>query len=199
MIEVTVADIVSTAFFEQDVDDGHYIVVLWDEAGRRVLPIWIGPFEAHALAVALGKGQMPRPLTYTFAANLLRAAGARIEEVQINALRGETFYAVAKLAAPDGHSQEVDARPSDAVNLATVVGCPIYVSREVMEKNGVSLPDGETLRPHHGLQRLLEENPIMRAVVQLQTPTPGAEPGARGESRERTQHALAAYLVGKQG
>jgi RNA polymerase sigma factor (sigma-70 family) len=107
------------------------IVVLREQDGGRVLPIWVGAAEGDALALQLGGEAMPRPLTADLMASLLEAAGARVERVVVSSLREKTFYATIALAS-GGDTQEIDARPSDALNLATRVGAPIFVADEVM-------------------------------------------------------------------
>ena len=142
MVEVTIADVVAQE--RKDDQTGQtstiHVVVLRDAGGRRILPIWIGEWEGAALAMGLRDYQVPRPLTYRFTASLLEALGAELEEVRIEALRGDTFFAVAKVRSGD-NTYEVDARPSDAMALAAVTGCPIFVAEEVMEKAGQAIPE----------------------------------------------------------
>ena len=107
-----------------------YVVMLEEVDGTRRLPIWIGEFEGTALAVHLEKVQVARPLTFAFAAGLLQAAGARLREVYVNRLEADTFYAVAVVEGAGG-IRMVDARPSDALNLALVAGVPIRVEPAV--------------------------------------------------------------------
>ena len=136
MVEVSVADVV-----RKKVDEGeHWIIVLLDEAGRRILPIWIGPYEGDAIALQLLEKRVPRPLTYDFMANLLEAAGAELVEVRVEALKENTFYAVAKLRSGD-MIHEIDARPSDALNLALRSGSPIYAAEEVLQAAGIDIPE----------------------------------------------------------
>ncbi len=110
------------------------VVFLREVSGERHLPIWIGPFEGEALALALEKIETPRPITFTFAARLLQAAGGRLREVRISRLVGDVFYAVAVVDGPAG-STSVDARPSDALNLAVRMGAPIRTAPAVIEQS----------------------------------------------------------------
>lgn len=103
-----------------------YIMVLAERDGDRRLPMWIGPAEATALALALESAEAPRPLTYKLAASLVDAAGSAISEVRITSLIAQVFYAAVIVDGPGG-TREVDARPSDAVNLALVTGAPIRI------------------------------------------------------------------------
>ena len=111
--------------------DEPHIVVLQERNGTRRVPIWIGSAEAIALACSLDAAEMPRPMTYQLAANLLTAAGARLTEVRITRLVEGVFYALVMVEGPEG-SVEVDARPSDALNLATVAGAPVRVDDAVL-------------------------------------------------------------------
>jgi RNA polymerase sigma factor (sigma-70 family) len=140
MIEVTLEDVVIrvlTGKGEEEVSNRSLrIVLLREKDGDRVLPIWIGAPEGDALAFQLTGGTMPRPLTADLTASLLEASGAAIERVAVVSLRDKTFYAVITLAA-GGRTSEIDARPSDALNLAVRVGVPIYVDEEIMDSTGM--------------------------------------------------------------
>ena len=107
-----------------------HVVFLEDERGDHVVPIWIGPTEATALAVLLEDVELPRPSPYQLTTALLRAAGAAIDKVRINRLAGAIFYAEVRLAG----GAAVDARPSDALALALAAGAPILVDRAVLEE-----------------------------------------------------------------
>jgi bifunctional DNase/RNase len=135
MIPVTVVDVIP----QQKGDREAYAVVLLDEAARRVLPIWIGQWEAESIALGLIEASLPRPMTYDFIAKLLKAVGAELEDVRIEALKDFTFYAVAKLRSAD-KVREVDARPSDAIALALHMNSPIYVAQDLLEQQGIDVP-----------------------------------------------------------
>ncbi len=126
------------------------LVTLLDEAGNRLLFIWIGREQAETMAMHLLEYPTPRPQTYTFMANLLQAAGVELEAVQIDALEKSVFTATVKLLVGET-TQEVDARPSDAINLALRVDCPIYVAESVMEKIGVDISEAGKLPTGTGL------------------------------------------------
>jgi RNA polymerase sigma factor (sigma-70 family) len=108
------------------------VVVLEDVEDERQLPIWIGYAEGLAMAGLLEKVEPPRPLTYTFIASLLQAAGARLQEVRITRLAGDMYFATAVIQGPAG-AQSVDARPSDALNLALAAGAPVFAARSVLD------------------------------------------------------------------
>jgi RNA polymerase sigma factor (sigma-70 family) len=111
-------------------DTQQHIVLLKVE-GDRELVIWIGRPEAWAIAAGLANFASPRPMTAQLMVNLLQATGSVLEEVRIAALKDEVFYATLKVRGANGE-QELDARPSDALTLAALVNCPIYVAGEVM-------------------------------------------------------------------
>jgi RNA polymerase sigma factor (sigma-70 family) len=140
MIEVTLEDVVIRVLTGGDGEEvssrSLRIVLLREKGGDRVLPIWIGAAEGDALALQLTGGTMPRPLTADLMASLLEASGAAVERVAIASLRDKTFYAVITLSTGGGTS-EIDARPSDALNLAVRVGAPVYVDEEIMASSGM--------------------------------------------------------------
>jgi RNA polymerase sigma factor (sigma-70 family) len=143
MIEVTLEDVVIRMLTGEGEEETPQvrgsslrIVLLREKGGDRVLPIWVGASEGDALALQLTGGTMPRPLTADLTASLLEASGAAIERVAVVSLRDKTFYAVITLAA-GGRTSEIDARPSDALNLAARVGAPIYVDAEIMDSSGM--------------------------------------------------------------
>ena len=109
------------------------IVILRDEPGQVFLPIWIGVFEANAIALRLENVETPRPMTH----DLLRAAmeqlGGRIEKIVISDLRDNTFYARIHVSR-NGDAVEIDARPSDAIALALRSQAPIFVLSPVLAK-----------------------------------------------------------------
>ncbi len=108
-----------------------HIVVLQERNGTRRVPMWVGSAEAIALACSLDAAEMPRPMTYQLAASLLTAAGARLTEVRITRLVEGVFYALVVVEGPEG-VVEVDARPSDALNLAALAGAPVRVDAAVL-------------------------------------------------------------------
>lgn len=128
LVPVRIADLRRTAAAEPS--SQRHIVFLEEIDGDRRMPIWIGPAEAGNLAIILENVELPRPGVYHFAAALLKATGGELGEARIVKLTDTTFFAQAVLA--DG--TEVDARPSDALTLAAVTGCPIYVAADVLDQ-----------------------------------------------------------------
>ena len=108
------------------------MIVLKDVSGDAVLPIWVGIFEANAIALEIEKSATPRPMTHDLLRNALRAFDARVTRVVVSELREDTFYAVIWMER-HGEVMTIDARPSDALALAMRSDCPIYVSRSVMD------------------------------------------------------------------
>jgi RNA polymerase sigma factor (sigma-70 family) len=131
--EVTVSEV--RCLDDESLSQRKHVMVLAERDGSRQLPVWVGGFEALSLALALETREFPRPLTYQLAARLVTAAGSRVSEVRITRLTGGIFYAVVAVEGPAGR-QEVDARPSDAVNLALVSGAPVMVESGLLDDPG---------------------------------------------------------------
>lgn len=113
------------------VTDEH-VVMLTEVDGTRRLPIWVGPYEATGLAMALQAHEPPRPFTWQLTASLLKASGTALREVRIARIDDGTFYAVIRIGQA-GRISEVDARPSDAINLALVADAPITAEEAVLQ------------------------------------------------------------------
>lgn len=138
--EASVEDVLVPAFREAVTaepgcvpPDGQPVMLLKEREGERLLPIWIGHPEGAALALQLAGTALPRPMTQDLMVRLVEAAGARIERVCVSRFGENTFFAAVTVNA-QGESQEVDARPSDALNLAVRVGAPIFVDSQVMDE-----------------------------------------------------------------
>ncbi len=112
------------------------IVILREIDAERYLAIWIGIYEAEHLTMALQDVAAARPLTYDLMMKIVEELNATISHVEVVALRDETFYGNIVLNL-DGKTLNIDARPSDAMNLAARRRVPIYVSSEVMESAGI--------------------------------------------------------------
>ena len=123
-----------------------YVIVLEETGGSRRLPIWIGPAEGAAMALQMEGATSHRPLTYAFAARVLQAAGARLREVRIERLADDTFYAVCVIEGAGG-TQSVDARPSDALNLALTAGALVFAQPAVLEQAGIAAEHWDERRP----------------------------------------------------
>src|ERR1700735_2960123 len=110
------------------------IIVLKDVGSDLVLPIWVGYFEANAIALELEKTTLPRPMTHDLMQNMARGLNAEVRKVVVSELRDDTFYATIWMDHA-GETVTMDARPSDAIALALRWDCPIYVNREVLESS----------------------------------------------------------------
>jgi bifunctional DNase/RNase len=113
------------------------VVVLRAKDSQRYLPIWIGPSEAHSIALKLQGIQVPRPLTYDLLEQTISDLGATVSRVIIIDIRATTFYASVVLQL-DGNTIERDSRPSDAIGLAVRAGAPIFASQLVLDRVGVT-------------------------------------------------------------
>lgn len=113
----------------------HRIVVLKDE-DERFLPIWIGPFEADAITIALQGNQVARPLTHDLLKALIHEVGGTPSHIVVTDLRDDTFYAQIVMQL-NGRRVELDSRPSDAIALAVRLQVPIFVAEEVMERASI--------------------------------------------------------------
>ena len=137
------------------------IVVLKDVASDTVMPIWVGIFEANAIALEIEKVAAPRPMTHDLTRNLIRNLNARLERIVISELKDDTFYALLWLRQ-NGEPLVIDARPSDAIALALRADCPIYVAEEVMQSahlNTSGPPEGPTAEQLRGwLEGLNDED-----------------------------------------
>jgi len=110
------------------------IVILKDVAGESVLPIWVGVYEANAIALEMEKVSTPRPMTHDLIKNVLTGLEAQVHKVVVTELREDTFYAVIWLER-SGEVISVDSRPSDALALALRVDCPIFVDEAVLKNS----------------------------------------------------------------
>lgn len=108
------------------------IVLLHDPSGNSFLPIWIGVFEANAIALSIEGVEPPRPMTHDLLMTSLKRIGVEVQRVTISDLKDSTFYAVISLHGPDG-DHLIDSRPSDAIALALRADAPIFAHRSVLE------------------------------------------------------------------
>ena len=108
------------------------IILLRDSGGERVLPIWVGAFEANAIALQIENVSTPRPMTHDLLNNVIQGLNASLEKVVVCEVKDSTFYALMHLRLPDG-VVVVDARPSDAIALALRASAPIFVDEDVIE------------------------------------------------------------------
>src|SRR6188472_4567054 len=109
------------------------IVILRDKDGQKVLPIWVGIFEANAIALQIENATTPRPMTHDLLRNVIQDLKATVERIVICDLQDNTFYALIYMTR-DGETMAVDARPSDAIALALRTRAPIFVEEAVIDE-----------------------------------------------------------------
>src|SRR5258708_32862701 len=119
------------------------IVGLKDTSGDAVLPIWVGVYEANAIALEIEKVTTPRPMTHDLIKNLLIGLDTHVHKIVVSELRDDTFFALIWMGR-DATIISIDSRPSDALALALRLDCPIYVDAEGLKnsKQASALPDG---------------------------------------------------------
>jgi hypothetical protein len=120
------------------------IVILKDVASETLLPIWVGVYEANAIALEIEKVAMPRPMTHDLIRSVLSGLDAFVHRVVVTELRADTFYAVIWVER-NGKIISIDSRPSDALALALRADCPIYVDEEVIKRCKSSSTESERL------------------------------------------------------
>ena len=132
------------------------IIVLRERDGERVLPIWVGVFEANAIALQIESVQTPRPMTHDLLKSVIDELGGRLERIVVSELKDNTFYAKLRLRSPKG-TLSVDARPSDAIALALRSGARIFVEEAVIQ-GARTLDDAGSREPEDigRLQKWLE-------------------------------------------
>ena len=118
------------------------IVILKDVNGNTVLPIWVGVYEANAIALEIEKVSTPRPMTHDLIKNLLMGLNTCVKKVVVSDLREETYFALIWMEQ-NGETISIDSRPSDALALALRLDCPIYVEDEVLKTSKVTTTTAE--------------------------------------------------------
>ena len=130
------------------------IVILADLEGNRILPIWVGFFEANAIALQMENVATPRPMTHDLLKSIISGLDATVKKVVVNNLWDNTFYALVFIET-NGETVAIDSRPSDAIALALRMKSPIYVEEEVISK-AKSIEGARDLTDQESLQRWLE-------------------------------------------
>jgi bifunctional DNase/RNase len=165
MVEVTIDSVRVSLMSPQR------LVVLRDTTGDRYLPIWVGPYEAEAITVALQEIEMIRPLTHDLLKNLFTTFNAQIKRVEIVALREEIFFGNI-VAEADGQTINIDSRPSDAIALAVRAHVPILVDPSVMTSAGIA-PE----------QDLRAQMPPQSSALSDSTRSAASAPGTQAPSK----------------
>jgi len=130
-------------------------IVILKDGGSNVLPIWVGVYEANAIALEIEKVSTPRPMTHDLIRNLLIGFGAGIKKVVVNELKDDTFFAVIWVDR-DGELMSVDSRPSDALALALRLDCPIFVDESVLRSAKTASAMSDKLNTNAELRKYLE-------------------------------------------
>lgn len=124
-----------------DPGSGTPIIILKDILSETMLPIWVGAFEANAIALEIEKILPQRPMTHDLLRNVIAEMGASVERVVVTELRDNTFFAELVLKSVSGEIILIDSRPSDAIALALRMDCPIYVNEEVISATRNTVTD----------------------------------------------------------
>nr|HID13757.1 bifunctional nuclease family protein [Anaerolineae bacterium] len=135
MIEVKVDSIQVSLMSE------HRVIILKDINAERYLPIWIGPYEAEAIAIRLRNIEVARPLTHDLLNNVITEMGGEVSRIVVDDLRNDTFYASITVSL-NGRQLKIDSRPSDAIALAVRANVPIFVEEDVMAQAGI-IPEAD--------------------------------------------------------
>jgi bifunctional DNase/RNase len=126
-----------------DPNTGTPIIILKDVDSDTMLPIWVGAYEANAIALEIEKIAPPRPMTHDLLRNLIIELGMQVDRVVVTSLRDNTFFAVIEMRMSDGNRMVLDSRPSDAIALALRADCPIYVDADVIKASRNNVPPEE--------------------------------------------------------
>lgn len=124
-----------------DPGSGTPIIILKDINSETMLPIWVGAYEANAIALEIEKILPQRPMTHDLLCNIIAEMGASVERVVVTELRDNTFFAVIVMKGSTSEAILVDARPSDAIALALRADCPIFVNEEVIRASRNTVSD----------------------------------------------------------
>ncbi len=133
-----------TGLSHRDGNDADFYAVLEEPDGDRTMVILTGQSEALALAASLAGQTWPRPMTHQFTAALVRALDGQVKEVRLDRVENGAYAATVEVAGPAGAARTVDARSTDALNLAVLVGAPVFVAPEVLEDCARRFLDGDS-------------------------------------------------------
>ena len=126
-----------------DPNSGTPIIILKDVQSDTMLPIWVGAYEANAIALEIEKIAPPRPMTHDLLRNLIIQLGVQVERVVVTRLQDNTFFAEIEMRNSEGNLMRLDSRPSDAIALALRADCPIFVDVEVIKASRNTMPSEE--------------------------------------------------------
>lgn len=164
------------------------IIFLDETEGSRILPIWIGPMEAQAIAIRLSGYPSPRPMTHDLIFSVIKTLGLTVKKVVITDIVENTYYSSLHVTDPDGGNLRlIDARPSDAVALAVRFGCPVYINEKVFGKTQVlskPITEDEVTKFKHDLKNL-KPNDIIGQL--LGGGLQGGGPGEQDEEEDQEE------------
>ncbi len=168
------------------------IIFLDETGGTRILPIWIGPMEAQAIAIRLSGYPSPRPMTHDLFFSLLKTLDLTVEKVRITDIVENTYYSTISIKDKNGaNKHDIDARPSDAVALAVRFGCPIYICERVFGKTQVlskPITEDEVVKFKQDLKNLKPKDIINQLITRGKTDENGEEldedEGTEGEEED---------------
>jgi bifunctional DNase/RNase len=132
------------------------IIILKDVNGEAMLPIWVGAFEANAIAVEIEKLATQRPMTHDLVKNIIWELGASVKRIIITDLVDNTFFAIIELSR-NGEVFMIDSRPSDAIALALRADCPIYVNDEVIRNSSAAIVEESESEPNDWPDELIDD------------------------------------------
>jgi bifunctional DNase/RNase len=142
-------------FLTFDSSSNGFVVLLVDLENKHALPIWIGPFEANAIALKLKKASSHRPLTHDLIRNLIDAVDCKISHVVVNDLKENTYYGLIYIKSQESQVA-IDSRPSDAIAIALGAGAPIFVEEDVLHRTKSAVLDKEGLDSADSLEEWLQ-------------------------------------------
>lgn len=163
------------------------IIFLDEMNGTRILPIWIGPMEAQAIAIRLSGYPSPRPMTHDLIFSVIKTLGLTLKKVVITDIVENTYYSSLHIAKPDGSEETlVDSRPSDAIALAVRFGCPVYINEQVFGKTQVlskPITEDEVSRFKNDLKNL-KPNDIIGQLLGGEEEKKGNDKTEQGEEED---------------
>lgn len=135
------------------------IVVLKGINDDAILPIWVGAYEANAIALEIEKIVPQRPMTHDLLRNIITEMGCQVNKISVTDLIDNTFYAIIEITDKDGKAISLDARPSDAIALALRTDCPIFVAQKVIDLSNASSTSQNRIDDAEETQKPIEEWP----------------------------------------
>ena len=188
MIKVDILDVIKPDKYDA------YCICLNDDR-KRVLPIFVGPSEARAIALAKASKQTPRPMTYALVASILDTLEVKTKEIRIDSIKDSVFYAKIQLETPKG-SKLIDGRPSDAIALAATTNAPILVSEELMDKVAMQFPRdaAEPVKRLVGMDQMIEE---MEKHFSQKPTVPPQDPVEKQQYENAFNHHINRLLEGR--